>query len=141
MHPVPETLRRAFGRDASQRSRGSGVVNCKLLTYPKLQLLQSIWGGGCRGRQRGDRTNWAGGGKRDRKGSRMNNSQPGFNDLSGRAAFLMSGVKEADPGGKRVQVYVVQLGVSVCFCFFSSGIAAYLRRNATRLSDATASLM
>lgn len=47
----------------------------------------------------------------------MNNSQPAFNDLSGRAAFLMSGVKEADPGGKRVQVCVVQLGVSV-FCFF-----------------------
>lgn len=48
----------------------------------------------------------------------MNNSQPSFNDLSGRAAFLMSGVKEADPGGKRVQVCVMQLGVSVFFCFF-----------------------
>lgn len=52
----------------------------------------------------------------------MNNSQPGFNDLSGRAAFLMSGVKEADPGGKRVQVCVVQLRVSG---FFSSRVAAY----------------
>lgn len=45
----------------------------------------------------------------------MNNSQPGLNDLSGRAAFLMSGVTEADPGGKRVQVCVVQLRVSGFF--------------------------
>lgn len=43
----------------------------------------------------------------------MNNSQPSFNDFSGRAPSLMSGVKEADPCGKRVQVCVVQLGVTV----------------------------
>lgn len=98
---------------------GGGLVNWKLLSYPeKLQLLQSIQGGGCRGRQCGDQTNWAGGGNRGKKGSRMNNSQPGFNDLSGGAVVLMSEVKEGDPGGKRVQVCVVQLTVSVFYFFF-----------------------
>lgn len=63
----------------------------------------------------------------------MNDSQPGFNDLSGRATYLMSGVKEADPGGKRVQVCVAQLRVSG---FFPSRIAAY-----SGLSVAIASLM
>lgn len=42
----------------------------------------------------------------------MNNSQPDFNDRSFRAVILMSGVKEADPGGKRVHVCAMQLRVS-----------------------------